>query len=152
MITGIGVDIVQIARLVPWVHNPTRLRKVFTDQEIAWYNTAFQESLTSPTTASFFIQRQAAYWAVRFAAKEAFFKAWSASLVTLKIPSSPPLLFVCQQVIITKTPSGVPTLSIAWEELSNHLPSALPPLMAHLSLSHEKQYAIAYVSMSLKIH
>lgn len=140
MITGIGTDIVEVQRFIPWVTDPhEKLRTIFAEQEIA-------ECVTSNTQLNHIAQRLA----VRFAAKEAFYKALSASLVTLGIEPQQPfsLMFCAQHVYVTTGPLGVPTLTVIWQPLLEKIGVELPRLTAHLSLAHEGKNALAFVVIS----
>ena len=118
MIKGIGVDIVDIARLesVTEEWNNRFLRKVFTPKEIAYC-----ESKTHS------IQ----HFAVRFAAKEAFAKAiatgWKGA-------------FRWKDVEIENDASGKPTI-----KLHGKLEQVFFPSTIHLSLSHTHTSAVAVV-------
>ena len=117
MIKGIGVDVVDIARLErvadEWKHR--FLRKVFTNAEIAYC-----ESKAHP------IQ----HFAVRFAAKEAFAKA---------IANGWAHAFRWQDVEIENDGSGKPRI-----KLHGKLEQVFPNTI-HLSLSHTQTTAVATV-------
>ncbi len=119
MIFGIGIDIIQIARLREAVEKwgERFLRRVFTENEIAH---CFKKRDPYPSLS------------VRFAAKEAFIKAIGSR------ESSP-----WTDIEVSNDTRGKPTirgrgrLEIFLRENSvRH---------AHLSLSHEKEYGIACV-------
>jgi len=116
MITGMGVDIVRVDRFKTWhTKSAHQLRKVFTPAEIAY-------CLQTPS-------KTAQRFAVRFAAREAFFKALKTRL---------PLLTVCKALEVVVSPTG-PILQVSWPALN------LEPQITHLSLAHEKDMAIASV-------
>jgi phosphopantethiene--protein transferase domain len=127
MILGIGTDIVRIDRFKAWEsYSYDQLRRVFTPHEL--------------------LQRDAARLASRFAAKEAFYKALSASLVQLGYTEQEfSLLFICQHVEVRKGVWDVPALQVAWKEVSRKIQKELPNIQAELSLSHEREFALAYV-------
>ncbi|MCK4235524.1 MAG: holo-ACP synthase [Candidatus Krumholzibacteria bacterium] len=121
MIIGIGIDIVLISRIEKLVeeHGERFLRKVFSDPEIV-------EGTTKRKSAHFF--------AGRFAAREAFFKAlgtgWGRGL-TLK------------EVSVTTTDQGQPNL-----DLSGNIEQFLRSKginRSHLSISHDGDIAQAIV-------
>lgn len=120
MIAGIGVDIIEVARIKRVLEkNPTFRSKVFTEQEIEYC-----ESKADPGLS----------YAARFAAKEAFMKAlgtgwnhevsWSEIETVLPAKGSPEL------VISGNTKAAM---------LSRNIVSC------YLSLSHEKEYSVACV-------
>ncbi len=142
MITGIGTDIVEVARFIPWVNAPqTRLRSIFSEQEI---NDCFtlHESQT---------QQVAERLAARFTAKEAFYKALTATLVTLnRLPAQPfSFIFAAQHVTITTGQLGAPIIVVDWQPFNEKIGTPLPPLTINLSLTHEKKNALAFVVISL---
>ena len=131
MITGIGVDIVQNSRFDSWKRfSQDQLRRVFSQEEI--------EACDS-------VVRLATY----FAAKEAFFKALSATLVSLSMTNQEfSLLFLCSCVEVKKITWDVPVLHVNWSVIERKIEKKLPDLKVELSLSHEKEYSIAYVLVS----
>ena len=141
MITGIGTDIVEIARFVPWVTAPQKqLRSIFSEQEIA-------DCVTENTQPHHIAERLAA----RFAAKEAFYKALSATLVTLDyLPAQPfSIMFCAQHISVVTGQLGVPMLLVNWQAFYEKIGQKLPELTVNLSLTHEKNNALAFVVISL---
>lgn len=118
MITGIGIDIVEIDRVARIVEKWTEkfLEKIFTDGEI--------EYCRSKTNA-------AQHFAARFAAKEAFAKAiatgWSET-------------FHWKEVEVNNEFSGKPTLV-----LHGKTKERFADVVIHLSLSHTHATAAAFV-------
>jgi holo-[acyl-carrier protein] synthase len=118
MILGIGVDIIEVARIRAALENPrtgTRFRRrVFTTQEAAYCT-----------------RRRNAYesFAARFAAKEAMMKALGRACVWQEI-----------EVIRGK---GPPCISLHGRAAAHA--EALGVRRTSLSLSHTEQLAIAYV-------
>lgn len=118
MITGIGIDLVEIARLAELLERWNRrfTAKVFTEEEIA---------LCDGRT------NRAASYAARFAAKEACAKAlgtgWSAA-------------FSWKDFSIRTAANGRPL-----PVLSARLKARLAATKIHLSLSHSEHYAAAVV-------
>ncbi len=138
MILGVGVDIVEVARFQSWTKaSQQRLSRVFTEQELndcQRNNNAYD----------------AEKLAARFAAKEAFFKALSATLINLKKTQQTfSLLRLCSAVAVTTPVWGVPVLIVDWKALEKIIHQPLPILTVHLSLSHERSHAIAYVLIEL---
>jgi phosphopantetheine--protein transferase-like protein len=133
MIIGLGIDSVDIARFAQWAHWPEKkLLRVFSTQEIAY---CFQNS-----------QKSAERFAVRFAAREALFKALTLAFPALKVP----FLTLCKQAHVTFTPQGAVQLTIDAHFFAQHqIDSAQFSVL--LSLSHSKQIASAVVIIE-KLH
>ena len=136
MILGIGTDMVNPARFVRWQnYSSERLQRVFTQQELA--------------SATVNRMLQSEKLAVRFAAKEAFYKALSAMLLTLgQAQKTASLLTVCKAVEVVNHPWGVPTLAVDWEYLQTLFGGELPKVTVHCSLAHEREMVIAFVVIS----
>jgi holo-[acyl-carrier protein] synthase len=127
MILGIGIDTVDVARFANWHTRPQEeLLRVFSQSEIAYCK-------STPALAS---QR----FAVRFAAREALFKALSAGGIHV------PLLTLCRAVTIVKSEHGVPSFVIDWGLLpKTGGDSNCEKMNIHLSLSHTETVATAMV-------
>lgn len=136
MIMGIGTDIVRVDRFSAWeTWSSEKLAKVFGKQELqlcavdGFYRRYLQQKLAS-----------------RFAAKEAFFKAFSSLLVQLNATEQQfSLLFAARHVQVLKSSWGVPVLHVKWAVFEKKLKRTLPFIDVQLSLSHEKEYAVAFV-------
>ena len=128
MILGVGTDLVSVDRFIPWAgYAVERLHKIFTPDELA-------QSLRAESLAA------------RFAAKEAFYKALSAMLVRIDLTQKTMgLRALCPLVGVVTHEWGVPTLIIDVRAIEKKLGVALPLFHTHLSLSHEKNMAIAMV-------
>jgi phosphopantetheine--protein transferase-like protein len=133
MILGIGTDIVKVDRFVLWrKYSTTQLGRVFSKNEL-------KECLIDNTLN---IQRMA----VRFAAKEAFYKALSKLLIKFNFTKqSFSFLFCCRYCEVKKMIWGVPVLQIDWEAFEKKIGETLPKINVELSLSHEERYAVAFV-------
>ena len=121
MILGIGTDIVQVSRMKRWIENPDMLTRFFNEAE----------QMEKGTESA-----RCQHFAVRFAAKEAFSKALGTGISG----------FSLQDVYITNDKSGKPFLNVkdsAADVLKEHCGSG--ELKLHVSLSHEKEYATAFV-------
>jgi holo-[acyl-carrier protein] synthase len=122
MITGIGIDIIETDRFQRWhSYSFMQLKKIYSDDEISYCLSAQRKS--------------AERFAVRFAAKEAFFKALSSAT-----PTTRPLLTVCKAVSIVPNDER-PQLSVDWSALR------LDPMRVHFSLSHNRTTAVAMVTL-----
>jgi len=124
MIAGIGIDATEVKRFTKWhTYSKAKLEKVLSDHEIDYCLSISKKS--------------AERFAVRFAAKEAFFKA-----VQYLLKQEIPLLTVCKAVTIVASDDKPPHLTVNWKLL--HL-SDNSSLRTHLSLSHTDTTAIAIV-------
>ena len=133
MIIGIGVDIAEIDRFKPWCsYSNEQLSRVFSPKELEQCKR--NGKLAADRLAS------------RFAAKEAFFKALSASLVKLKVTGCTfPFLFACKSMEVLTGEWDVPQLNVDWPKLEDKINSKLPDLASECSLSHEKLHAVSMV-------
>jgi holo-[acyl-carrier protein] synthase len=128
MIIGIGIDSVEIARFEQWhTFTNAQLLRIFNQQEIDY-------CLEIPV-------KRAERFAARFAAREAFFKALSASIHT-----SVPFLTLCKAITVAHTTAGAPLLHIQWALLAAWIDrEPCVPIISHLSLTHTKHCATALV-------
>lgn len=124
MIAGIGTDIAKVKRFEKWVQNPQMLERFFNEKELS---TAKSDSA------------KCQHYAVRFAAKEAFSKALGTGITG----------FSLKDVYITNNSEGKPLLNIEGEALSL-MKERLGECNAFVTLSHEKEYAVAFVVLEHK--
>ncbi len=124
MIAGIGTDIAEVKRFEKWVQNPQMLERFFNEKELS---TAKSDSA------------KCQHYAVRFAAKEAFSKALGTGITG----------FSLKDVYITNNSEGKPLLNIEGEALSL-MKERLGECNAFVTLSHEKEYAVAFVVLEHK--
>jgi len=122
-ITGIGIDMVRIQRMEHWLFKPGLLERYFHPQEL-------EASVSNG-------KKDAHSLAARFAAKEAFGKALGTGLagITLK------------DIIVINHANGKPEI-----EVINTARTALKNSganRAHLSLTHEHEYAAAVVVLEV---
>jgi holo-[acyl-carrier protein] synthase len=128
-IYGIGVDIVNIARITQAIQRwgEKFLQRTFTRQEMAYC-----ASKTFPTQ----------HYAVRFAAKEAVFKAlgtgWNYGVGWLDI-----------EVLVDPT-SGQPMVTLSGKALA--ILGDPASFRVLISLSHDKEYAIAQAVIVRMVH
>ncbi|WP_051061078.1 holo-ACP synthase [Corynebacterium ulceribovis] len=142
MILGVGVDLVDISTFEEQLAAPgTTFGAAFTTQE------RLTSKLRAEVSGSI-----ASHMAGRWAAKEAFVKAWSAAL----IGTPPPLSvedMVWPAVEVRADTWGRPLLHIhqplashVAESLMQHCAGSLPRM--HLSMSHDGRFATATVVLS----
>jgi holo-[acyl-carrier protein] synthase len=126
MILGIGVDSVEIKRFATWSLYPKKiLLRIFSEQEITY-------CLQTPA-------KTAERFAVRFAAREAFFKALS----MYQPEHTVPFLTLCRLVTIEKNKNNAPILIIDWEQIASYQP--IRPAETLISFTHTEQIATAFV-------
>ena len=119
MIVGIGVDVVYVRRLERWQTIPGLLERYFHPQELS-------ASLARRSAASLSL-------AARFAAKEAFGKALGTGLAGI----------VLRDILVVNRHNGQPAIEVfgtAAEALTRSGATKI-----HLSLTHERENAIAMV-------
>lgn len=119
MIAGIGTDIAEVRRFEKWVRNPQMLERFFNEKELS----------SAKSEAA-----RCQHYAVRFAAKEAFSKALGTGISGFNL----------KDVYITNNSDGAPLLNIEGAALSL-MKERLGQCKAFVSLSHEKEYALAFV-------
>lgn len=124
MIFGIGTDIVETRRLEKWIEK-SLVARFFNEKEIAVLN----ENSS--------MQRRCEYYASRFAAKEAFSKALGTGLSG----------FDLKDVYTVIDESGKPALALEGRALQRVKELCGKNFVLHLSLTHEKEYALAFVVM-----
>lgn len=127
MIFGIGTDIAKVSRFEKWVNNPDFFLRFFNQQEIS-------EKKSS--------QALCQHYAARFAAKEAFSKALGTGITAFEL----------KDVFITNDKNGKPLLhvegkakSLLQKKIGAFTGNSESSYSLHVSLSHEKEYAIAFV-------
>lgn len=119
MIAGLGTDIAEVKRFEKWIKNPQMLQRFFNEKELS-------------TAKS--ISALCQHYAVRFAAKEAFSKALGTGITGFNL----------REVYITNNSEGAPLLNIEGAALST-MKERYGECKAFVSLSHEKEYALAFV-------
>lgn len=136
MIIGIGTDIAEVARFIPWLSfSRDQLYKIFSEQELVECGFGLLS-----------VHEQAQKLAVRFAAKEAAFKALSAALVQFGLTQQTfSFLFLCKHVQLLKQTWDVPQLYVDWQAVESKIGAALPVLKAHVSIAHERLHVVAFV-------
>lgn len=119
MIIGIGVDISKVSRFEKWVKNEKMIPRFFNAAEI--------NNCRS-------IQSACEHYAARFAAKEAFGKALGVGLAGYDM----------KDIYIVNDENGRPELKVE-NKAKDLLESKCENPIIHVSLSHEKEYATAFV-------
>lgn len=117
MIVGIGTDLVENRRLESWLTQPRLLAKYFSERELLDVGNS---------------SHPAASLAARFAAKEAFGKALGTGLAGLAL----------REIEVRRGNGGKPDLHLSGSAL---LALDARQARAHLSLSHEAAYSVAFV-------
>jgi len=132
MISGIGVDTVDVCRFNQWCeYSYTRLSRIFSTQEIDY-------CLSSHALSA---QR----FAVRFAAREAFFKALSSAYPDHTVP----FLTVCRKSRIIKE-NGRPIFIFDWSCIHQLLYDKIFPTV-HVSLTHTQTSATVFVIIERRL-
>ncbi|GHV25220.1 holo-[acyl-carrier-protein] synthase [Spirochaetia bacterium] len=119
MIVGIGVDVVYVRRLERWQTIPGLLERYFHPQELS-------ASLSRGSGAALSL-------AARFAAKEAFGKALGTGLAGI----------VLRDILVVNRHNGQPAIEVFGTASAALERSGATKI--HLSLTHEKENAIAMV-------
>lgn len=119
MIYGIGTDIAKVNRFEKWVNNPDFIARFFNENEIMEKGS---------------IYAKCEHYAARFAAKEAFSKALGTGIAD----------FSLKDVYITNNREGKPILNIE-NNAKKILQERCGDNNLFVSLSHEKEFAVAFV-------
>lgn len=119
MIYGIGTDITKVSRFEKWVKNEEFIKRFFNSQEIMENGT---------------LNAKCEHYAARFAAKEAFSKALGTGITGFNL----------KDVFITNDEDGKPKLNIQ-DNAKKILKNCCGECNVFVSLSHEKEFAIAFV-------
>jgi holo-[acyl-carrier protein] synthase len=126
MITGVGVDIVEISRIERAIgeYGARFVNRVFTDREIDYCER---------------IARKAERYATRFAAKEAARKALGAAI--------PVVALSWHDVEIISSTEGAPQLQ--FHGRAAEIVEKLAIVRYHVSLSHAQDHAVAFVVLEV---
>ncbi len=124
MILGIGTDISKVSRFEKWVDNPEMIQRFFNPIEIK--NSGSKAHLCE-------------HYAARFAAKEAFAKALGTGFVGFEL----------KDVFIQNNEDGKPFLKVE-KTAEKKVRELYGDCILHVSLSHEKEYATAFVIIESK--
>lgn len=129
MIVGIGIDSAEVKRFLDWRNKSLpQLKKIFSEAEIEY--------------CSENVRLSAQRFAVRFAAREAFFKA----LCCMMPDAILPFLSVCKAVHIKHDDNQIPVLHVNWPLLIAGKPLLTAKnIIVHVSLTHTNKMATAVV-------
>lgn len=128
MILGVGIDSIEIERFSHWhTYSAKALQKVFAESEIIY---CLENKIKS-----------AERFAVRFAAKEAFFKALSQANQEKTLRG----LKVFKHITINKKTNGSPLLQVNWKHFLPEHAIWTESLETHVSLTHTRSMATAIV-------
>ena len=120
MIYGIGTDISEVKRFKKWLENPSMIQRFFNDKEI--FNGEAND------------ERKLQHYAARFSAKEAFVKALGTGFKN----------FSLKEIYVTKDIEGKPFINVTGNA-EKILKERCGNCSMNLTLSHEKEYAVAFV-------
>lgn len=126
MIFGTGIDLAKCSRLQKWLDEPKMIERFFNPKEF------FAGKIQTQAQKSAALQ----HYAARFAAKEAFSKALGTGLA-----------FDLRDAFIVNQDGGRPALLLqnsALEQFKKNCPQWQSAKL-FVSLSHEKEYAVAQV-------
>lgn len=126
MIFGIGVDICEVTRFQEWIKKPDLLCRFFNKADILPED-------NSCSNETLYEQRLMEHYASRFAAKEAFGKALGTGIHCFKLT----------EIYVKKDETGRPVLAVEGKT-AEKLKELCGECTIHLSLSHEKNNAIAF--------
>jgi holo-[acyl-carrier protein] synthase len=118
VITGIGVDIVEVKRMERWLNKSSLLERYFHNEEL---------TVLSGKKGS------AQSLAARFAAKEAFGKALGTGLAQVEL----------KDIIVINNDNGKPEMKLTRTAQKAFEKSGADKI--HLSLTHERENAIAMI-------
>ena len=121
MICGIGTDIAQVSRFEKWVKQSEMIERFFNEKERCRQGAKSEAA-------------KCQHYAARFAAKEAFSKALGTGISG----------FSLQEVYIVNDENGKPILKVEGAAL-NLMKEKFGECKVFVSLSHEKEFAVAFV-------
>lgn len=119
MILGIGIDMVEISRIRSWMKAPGLIERYFTESEIRWCARRGRDAALS--------------LAARFAAKEALGKALGTGLKGLTL----------KDIQVDNDENGKPVIILAGTAYD--LVHGMGGRTVHISLTHEREHAVAMV-------
>lgn len=124
MIFGIGTDIARTERFKKWINDPEMIQRFFNTKEIS-------DSKNEGYLCG--------HYAKRFAAKEAFSKALGTGLTGLEL----------KDICVINNETGKPEFELTDTALDKIRKLAGNNYKIHLTLSDEKEYAVAFVVIEI---
>ena len=125
MIAGIGIDVVDVHRMEKWKNNPVILKRFFDSEEL---KTVMEKGKSANLSL-----------AARFAAKEAFGKALGTGLAGIAL----------KDIVVKNRENGKPEMHVCGTALAALEKNGAKRI--HLSLTHERDNAIAMVVLEYEI-
>ena len=125
MIFGVGCDITKVSRFEKWVLSKDMIKRFYNESE------CISESAG--------IQRKCEFYASRFAAKEAFSKALGTGIRGFNL----------NEVFISKDDNEKPEIKVLGNAKKLLEEKCGEKYKIHVSLSHEKEYALAFVAIEI---
>lgn len=125
MIFGVGCDITKVSRFEKWVLSKDMIKRFYNENE--WIS------------ESAGIQRKCEFYASRFAAKEAFSKALGTGIRGFNL----------NEVFISKDDNEKPEIKVLGNAKKLLEEKCGEKYKIHVSLSHEKEYALAFVAIEI---
>lgn len=120
MILGIGCDVAKTERFKKWVLSDGMIDRFYNNKE---------------KLAKGSLKRACEYYAARFCAKEAFSKALGTGIFGFNL----------KEVFVIKSSDGRPSLCVEGKAKKIMNERFGTQCVLHVTLSHEKEYAIAFV-------
>ncbi len=125
MIFGVGCDITKVSRFEKWVLSEDMIKRFYNESE------CISESAG--------LQRKCEFYASRFAAKEAFSKALGTGIRGFNL----------NEVFISKDDNKKPEIKVLGNAKKLLEEKCGEKYKIHVSLSHEKEYALAFVAIEI---
>lgn len=125
MIFGVGCDITKVSRFEKWVLSKDMIKRFYNESE------CISESAG--------LQRKCEFYASRFAAKEAFSKALGTGIRGFNL----------NEVFISKDDNKKPEIKVLGNAKKLLEEKCGEKYKIHVSLSHEKEYALAFVAIEI---
>ncbi|WP_296665113.1 holo-ACP synthase [Treponema sp. UBA753] len=125
MIFGVGCDITKVSRFEKWVLSKDMIKRFYNESE------CISESAS--------LQRKCEFYASRFAAKEAFSKALGTGIRGFNL----------NEVFISKDDNKKPEIKVLGNAKKLLEEKCGEKYKIHVSLSHEKEYALAFVAIEI---
>ena len=125
MIFGVGCDIAKVSRFEKWVLSKDMISRFYNENEHVSENAG--------------LQRKCEFYASRFAAKEAFSKVLGTGIRGFNL----------NEVFISKDDNEKPEIKVLGNAKKMLEEKCGEKYKIHVSLSHEKEYALAFVVIEI---